>query len=42
MNVIELFGGLVVGLEFVVANGPRGRDTIGMADFAEVLLAQPE
>ena len=40
VHVVELLGARVVGLHLVVADGPRRRDAVVVAQLAEVLLAQ--
>src|SRR5437763_16021877 len=42
MNVEQLFGLGVVGLEYFVAQGPGGRHAAGMLDLAEIALAQAQ
>jgi hypothetical protein len=40
-HVIELLGALVVRLQIVVRDRPRGRQAIGVLDLLEVLAAEP-
>ena len=39
VHLIEIFGGRVVRLHVLVADGPRGRQSVVVLQFAEVLLA---
>src|SRR5262245_58250120 len=40
-HVIELLGALVVRLQIVVRDRPRGREAVGVLDLLEVLAAKP-
>src|SRR6516162_6230991 len=42
VDVIELLGLAVIGLEIGIANRPGGRDPAMVPDLAEILLAQAE
>ena len=42
MNVIKFFGSLVIGLKRVVLQRPSRGNPVGMPDFIEVPLAQPQ
>jgi len=42
VNVEQLFGRLVEGLERLVAQRPGGRDAVRVDDLAEIVLAQAQ